>query len=41
MDKSSVKSGCACTCDPNKGEGAECGDGKEDSDKRQSESGTG
>ncbi|MFO7494326.1 MAG: hypothetical protein R6X05_01675 [Desulfobacterales bacterium] len=32
MDKLSVKSGRAYTYDPNKGEGAECGDGKEDAD---------
>jgi hypothetical protein len=32
MEKLSVKSGRACTNDPNKGEGAECGDGKEDAD---------
>jgi hypothetical protein len=32
MDKLSVKSGRAYTNDPNKGEGAECGDSKEDAD---------
>jgi hypothetical protein len=40
MDKLSVKSGRAYTYDPNKGEGSECGNGKEKADKRQSETGT-
>ena len=40
MDKLSVKSGRAYTYDPNKGEGSECGSGKDDADKRQSETGT-
>jgi hypothetical protein len=41
MDKLSVKSGHAYTYDPKRGEGSECGDGKQDADKKQSESDTG
>jgi hypothetical protein len=36
MDKLSVKSGRAYTYDPKKGEGSDCGTGKEDAGKRQS-----
>lgn len=41
MDKLSVKSGHAYTYDPKKGEDSECGDGRQDADKHQSESDTG
>jgi len=40
MDKLSVESGRAYTFDPNKGEGSECGSGKDGADKQQSETGS-
>ena len=40
MDKLSVKRGRAYTYDPNKGEGSECGSGKDDAGKRRSETGS-